>query len=154
MTGPVQVLVIGIDEPTFSGEVMAELDRLREAGTVRVLDLLLVERGEDGAFDTVPLAGSGPPGLGDLAAQLLGTTDDTSEPSGESGNDEPAEGAWWSLADAIPAGTMAAVVLLEHVWAGPLRDAVQRAGGTALDETWLTRDDVQELERLIAERDA
>ena len=44
MTGPVQILVIGLDEPTFSGEVMAEFARLREVGTVRLLDVVLIRR--------------------------------------------------------------------------------------------------------------
>ena len=54
MTGPVQVLVVGFDRLTFSGEVMTELDRLREAGTARLLDVLLVERAEDGTLQTLP----------------------------------------------------------------------------------------------------
>ena len=53
MTGPVQVLVVGFDRPTFSGEVLAEFTRLREAGIVRLVDLLVVSRTEDGAFETV-----------------------------------------------------------------------------------------------------
>jgi len=65
------VLVIGFDPPAFSGEVLAELSRLREAGIVRVLDLLLVQRGEDGTLETF----DGPEGPGDgagaLAAALL-----------------------------------------------------------------------------------
>src|SRR3954468_9991482 len=40
--GPVQVLVVGFDHPTFSGEVLAEFERLRGAGVVRLVDLLLV----------------------------------------------------------------------------------------------------------------
>ena len=47
MIGPVQVLVVGFDRPTFSGEVLAELTRLREAGIVRLVDLLLVAREEE-----------------------------------------------------------------------------------------------------------
>ena len=52
--------------------------------------------------------------------------------------------------DAIPVGTVAAVALIEHLWATPLREAIDRAGGRALDETWLDREDVERLERLIA----
>lgn len=51
MIGPVQVLVVGFDQPTFSGEVLAEFTRLREAGIVRLIDLLLVSRTEDGALE-------------------------------------------------------------------------------------------------------
>ena len=35
MTGPVQVLVVGYEQPTFTGEVLAELARLSDAGPVR-----------------------------------------------------------------------------------------------------------------------
>ncbi len=53
MIGPVQVLVVGFDQPTFSGEVLAEFTRLREAGLVRLIDVLLVSRSEDGTLDTL-----------------------------------------------------------------------------------------------------
>jgi hypothetical protein len=48
---------------------------------------------------------------------------------------EPAE--VWFLADVIPAGTAAAVVLLEHTWAISLRDAVEAADGHDLVDTWV-----------------
>ena len=136
MTGPVQVLVVGFEQPTFSGEVMAELDRLGRAGTVRLLDFLLLARAEDGTFETLPPPGEAPPGLGALAASILG---------GDGSAPESGEGDAWSLADAIPPGTTAAVALIEHLWATPLRDAIRRAGGTALDETWLAPEDIDRL---------
>ena len=144
MTGPVQVLVVGFDELTFSGEVMTELDRLREAGTARLLDVLLVERAEDGTLETLPLPAGAPSDWGTLVAGVLGASDPDAPSAGE-----PSEGSTWSLADAIPPGTSAAVALIEHLWANPLREAIARAGGTALEETWLHRDDVERLERLM-----
>lgn len=149
MTGPVQVLVVGFDQPTFSGDVMAELDGLRQAGTARLLDVLLLARGEDGTFETLPLPVEAPTGLGTLAATILGGAD--AEVAGAA---EPVDGSAWSLADAIPPGAIAAVALIEHLWAAPLRDAIQRAGGTPLDETWLAPEDVERLAGLIEQRDA
>jgi hypothetical protein len=144
VTGPVQVLVVGFDRPTSSGEVMAELDRLREAGTARLLDVLLVERGEDGTLETLPAPAGAPSDMGRLVAGVLGVSDhDVPNPG------EPVEGYTWSLADAIPPGTSAAVALIEHLWATPLRDAIARAGGTALGETWLHREDVGRIEDLM-----
>ena len=152
MMGPVQLLVVGFDQPTFSGEVLAEFTRLREAGIVRLLDLLLVSRREDGALETLAL----PPGveadLGELAATFLG------KPEGEAGGEpigddtDSADVAAWSLADAVPAGAVAAVALIEHTWAGPLKAAIQRAGGTPLEETWLAPSDLDILDGLIAQR--
>ena len=46
--GPVQLLVVAFDGPDFRGEVLAELERLRESDVVRVIDLLVVHKGADG----------------------------------------------------------------------------------------------------------
>ncbi|HEY8112567.1 MAG TPA: DUF6325 family protein [Actinomycetes bacterium] len=145
--GPVQVLVVGFDQPTFSGEVLAEFTRLRQAGIVRLVDLLLVSRAEDGAFETLAAPSGADPEFGGLAAALLG------RPEGED-SVEPAvpdaDVMAWSLADAVPAGSMAAVALIEHTWAGPLKAAILRAGGSPLEETWLSPGDLDMLESLIA----
>ena len=130
MTGPVQVLVVGFEEPSFSGAVIAELTRLREAGVVRLVDVLLVRRDEDGTFDTLPPPPGADPGLGQLAAGFLG---DTGEPV--------ADGEVWSLADLVEPGSVAAVALIEHLWAGPLVDAIGSAGGRPLGELWLSPED-------------
>ena len=53
MIGPVQVVVVGFDHPSFSGEIIAEFTRLEEAGIVRLVDLLLVSRAVDGSFETL-----------------------------------------------------------------------------------------------------
>ena len=51
MSAPVQVVVIGLHEPTFSGEVLTEIGRLQEAGIVRLVDVLLVTHAADGSHD-------------------------------------------------------------------------------------------------------
>lgn len=48
----------------------------------------------------------------------------------------------WDAADAIPPGTTAAVALIEHQWAIPLRDAILRAGGMPIADAWLAPEDV------------
>ena len=144
--GPVQVLVVGYERPAFTGEVLAELARLSDAGLVRLVYVLLVTRAADGTFDTVELSADVapgrpglPPGSGALAAALLGHSD-------EAADDLDAwDGAVWSLADSVPAGTTAAVALIEHLWATPLRDAIQRTGGVPLDEIWLAEADLKRL---------
>jgi uncharacterized membrane protein len=132
MTGPVQLIVVGFDEPSFTGEVMAELARLREAGVVRVVDVLLVSRADDGTFETLAPPPGSDPGLGSVATELLG--EDGTDPT------TPTEGSW-SLADVVEPGTVAAVALVEHLWADPLVAAIESAGGRALAEGWLTPDD-------------
>ena len=72
LTGPVQVLVVGFEGPSFSGEVIAELTRLREQGVVSLVDVLLVERGQDGTFETLEPPPGSDPDLGKIAAEVLG----------------------------------------------------------------------------------
>lgn len=137
--GPVQVLVVGLDQPSLRGEVLAELARLRKAGIVRLVDLLLVHRGNDGTFETLEAPPGMPAGLGELTAALIGGP----AVDAPSGNGDAANPSLWSLAEAVPPGTTAAVALLEHTWAGPLRDAIRRAGGRPLEETWLDPADAE-----------
>ena len=134
MTGPVQVLVVGFEAPAFSGEVLAELTRLRERGVVRLVDVLLVERGEDGTFETLEPPPGSDPDLGRIAAEVLG--------GGEGLEGDDALGETWSLADAVPPGGVAAVALIEHLWAEPLVAAIGRAGGRPLGELWLPAGDL------------
>jgi hypothetical protein len=145
VTGPVQVLVVGFDEPSFSGEAVSELTRLRDAGIVRLVDLLLVSRTEDGDLVTLPPPADADPALGRLATALLGTHDTTGD-GAEAGRADGGE--VWSLDDAVPATGVAAVALIEHLWAQGLVAAVRRAGGRPLDETWLAPADVERLERI------
>jgi hypothetical protein len=156
VTGPVQVLVVGFDRQTFSGEVLAEFTRLREAGIVRLIDLLFVSRTEEGAFETLALPEGVNADFGDLAARVLGQTENSGqiENSGQP-TVQAAEGeaaSTWSLSDAIPVGGTAAVVLIEHIWAASLSEAIQRAGGSFLDETWLAPEDRELLDTLVAKR--
>ena len=147
--GPVQVLVVGYEQPAFTGEVLAELARLSDAGLVRLVDVLLVTRAADGTFHTVEVSEDAAGGLPDLpiargalAATLLGQTDESARPADDL--DAP-DGSVWSLADTVPAGTTAAVALIEHLWAAPLREAIRRTGGVPLDEIWLAEADLQRL---------
>jgi hypothetical protein len=148
MMGPVQVLVVGFDRPAFSGEILGEFTRLRQAGIVRLVDLLLVSRAGDGAVETLAAPAGVDAGLGGLATALLGRA----EGEDEAGVDT-ADVSVWSLADAVPPGSVAAVALIEHIWAGPLNAAIQRAGGAPLEETWLAPDDLAVLEALMNQRE-
>jgi hypothetical protein len=150
VTGPIQVLVVGFDRPTFSGEVLAEFTRLRDAGIVRLVDLLVVSRTEEGAFETLALPEGVEADFGDLAARVLGQAENTGQPLAQAAEIDAA--STWSLTDAIPLGGTAAVALIEHSWATSLSEAIQRAGGSFLDETWLAREDRELLEALIAAR--
>lgn len=151
--GPVQVLVVGFENGKFSGEILAELRRLREHDIVRLIDLLFVAKDENGEIEAIEhsdLAKDEAEAFGALAGALVGlgaAGEEGAEAGAEAGAVAAADGSIldnevWYLADAIPPGTSAGVALLEHRWAIPLRDAIVRAGGQTLADEWIHPQDL------------
>ena len=150
--GPVQLLAIGFDEPDFHGAIMDEMKRLREHDIVRLVDVLIVAKDDDGKVTEVEVADR--PELekyGALAGALLGlgaAGEEGMVAGAEAGAEAMAEGGLydpeqvWVLADEIPPGTVAAICLLEHRWAIPLREAIVGAGGTVLVDEWMHPEDL------------
>jgi uncharacterized membrane protein len=153
--GPVQLVIIAFEDGSFEGRVLDELRRLREQDAVRLLDLLFVAKGEDdevielvmsdlsaaeateyGALVRA-LMGVGVGGEASAAEAAQAAADAASQNGSLLGPDDA-----WFLADQIPAGTAAAIALLEHRWAVPLRDAVVAAGGHDLVDTWVHPEDL------------
>jgi hypothetical protein len=131
--GPVQLLVVGFDRPDFSGEVLAELERLRESDVVRVIDLLVVHKGPDGVverLDHADLTAGEAEGAGAVVGALLGLGATHAEAEG--GEEE-----LWSLDEAIPNDSAAAIALVEHRWAIGTREAIRAAGGVAIADAWV-----------------
>ena len=153
--GPVQMMVLGFAEPNFTGKIAAELDRLREHEFVRILDALVVQKDDDGnvtALQTSDLSQDEAMEMGAIAGALIGfgygEDDEAVEAgaelgtaAGEDGHLIPDEEVWY-VADAIPNGSVAAIILLEHLWAIPLRDAIVGAGGIALADEWIHASDL------------
>ena len=54
--GPVQLLVLGFEHPEFHGEIIAELEKLRESDTVRVIDALAVHKDAEGEIEVQHLS--------------------------------------------------------------------------------------------------
>ncbi len=152
--GPVQILVVGFEHGKFEGKALAELRRLREEGIVRLIDLIVVRKGDEGEIEQVELSDiprEEAVELGAIAGALIGfgAAGEEGAEAGALAGAERAEGGSlideeqvWYLADAIPPGSVAAVALLEHRWAIPLRDAIAEAGGQALVDTWIHPQDL------------
>jgi uncharacterized membrane protein len=152
--GPVQIMVVGFDGDRFNGEILPELQRLKDLDILRVVDLVVVAKdveGEIAAVELSDLSDDERAQFGAIAGALVGLGMEGDEEGLEAGAlagaDAAAEGflgeeAVWSIADVIPAGTTAAVALLEHRWAIPLRDAIRRAGGIPLADTWVHPEDL------------
>ena len=162
--GPVQLIVLGFDHPEFHGEIIAELERLRESDTVRVIDALAVHKDSDGEIEVAHLSNLSKDEaieLGSTVGALIGLGIEGEEgmAAGEAAGAEAAadgvkvfsdEEAWDVLED-IPNDSAAALLLLEHHWAVPLRDAIARAGGYRLSDGFVSPLDLVEIGLLSSE---
>jgi len=151
--GPVQVLVLGYGpDADFTGEALDELRKLREHDIVRVVDLLFVAKDENGDVAKVEISDIEElTELGAVAGALIGfgaAGEAGAEVGAVAGAVAASDGAMydeadvWYIADAIPPGMSAAVAVLEHRWAIPLRDAIERSGGVALADEWIHPEDL------------
>jgi uncharacterized membrane protein len=57
--GPVQMLVVGFEGPEFEGEILEELTRLKDADTIRLIDLVVMKKDDDGTIETLHTSGRG-----------------------------------------------------------------------------------------------
>jgi hypothetical protein len=117
--GPVDYLVVEFpaDKANFSGEMAAELSALVKRGLVRVLDLLILKKNDDGSVEGFESHDFGDDELGELRAledelALLLAEEDVE-----------------SIGAAMEPGSVAAVLVYENVWAAPFGAAVRRSGG-------------------------
>ena len=162
--GPVQLLVLGFEAPEFHGEIIAELERLRESDSVRVIDALAVHKDADGEIEVAHLSN-----LTKDEAIELGTTigaliglgiegEEGMQAGALAGAEEAADGVQvfsdddaWDVLEDIPNDSAAALLLIEHHWAVPLRDAIARAGGFRLSDGFISPLDLIELGLVSAE---
>ena len=149
--GPVQLLVLGFNQPEFHGEIIAELERLRESDTVRVIDALAVHKDAEGEIEVAHLSNLSKDEaieFGSKVAALIGlgiAGEEGMEAGAEIGAEAASEGgvqffsdeAAWDILEEIPNDSAAALILLEHHWAVPLRDAIIRAGGVGLADGFI-----------------
>jgi uncharacterized membrane protein len=162
--GPVQLLVLGFNHPNFHGEIIQELERLRDSDTVRVIDALAVHKDADGEIEVAHLSNLTKDEaieLGTKIGALIGLGiegEEGIEPGAVAGAEAAADGVQvfsdedaWDVLEDIPNDSAAALVLIEHHWAVPLRDAIARAGGFRLSDGFISPLDLVELGLLEAE---
>jgi len=161
--GPVQLLVVGFEGGESNGDVLAELDRLRENDIVRLIDLMVVRRDADGNLGKLVRSDLSPEeaeAFGAVVGALIGFGAAGEEGAGlgalEGAAAALADGPVfdeevWYVEDAIPNGTAAAVALLEHRWAIPLREGIRNAGGFHLADAWIHPADLVGIGLLEAE---
>ncbi len=171
--GPIQLIVVGFDNPEPDGSILAELNAVRDQGFIRLVDALAVYKDDEGsvwsaevtdlAEDEMMLAGAAigsliAAGVAGAEAALHVDMDDEveAEAAASAAADLVAGGALagaeraaelyeyglaeediLSIADRIPVGGGALLMLVEHTWLIPLRDSILAQGGIVLAQEFL-----------------
>ena len=157
--GPVQLLVIGFEHPDFHGQIIEELEKLRESDTVRVIDALAVYKDAEGEIEVRHLSNlthEEAVEVGSKVAALIGLGiegDKGFEAGAEIGAQKVEEEGLevfsdelaWDVIEDIPNDSAAALVLLEHHWAVPLRNAIASAGGFRIADGMISPLDLVEI---------
>ena len=163
--GPVQLIVLGFEHPDFHGEIIEELEKLRESDTIRVIDSLAVYKDAEGEIEVMHLSNLTKDEaieLGSKVAALIGLGiegEEGMEAGAEIGAEMAAEEGIhmfsdedaWDVLEEIPNDSAAALLLIEHHWAVPLRDAIARAGGFRVADGFISPLDLVEIGLLTAE---
>jgi hypothetical protein len=139
--GPIEVVVLGFPENRFTGEILPELERLVESDTISIIDGVFVTKDDDGATDFVEFDSLGDDEFGALAGILERVEGLVS--------DEDVE----DLTASLPTNSSAAVLVFEHTWAVPLRDAIVRGGGELVANLRIPASVVEEVLAAVPDED-
>jgi uncharacterized membrane protein len=147
--GPIQMLTVAFDGNHFRGEILPELDRLKQAKIIRVIDMLAVRKDPEGnvmVYTASDLDWEEATAFGSYIGGLAGFAEagaEGMEIGAMLGAAELADGHVFDEDDvfrvtqALGNNMTAALLLVQHTWAGRLMEAVERAGGLELMNEWL-----------------
>ena len=115
--GPLEYTVIGFEGNRFDGSIADEIARVVESGTIALVDLVFVGKGEDGHVRIVELDNHDDERFAGFAPMLHGLTGLLTE-------DDIQE-----IAADLKPNTSALVIMFEHRWAVRVKQAIGAAGG-------------------------
>ena len=144
MTAPLQLIALTFRlDADAESRLLAEVDRIEGRGVLRVLDMVLVAKGQDGTVEELEVGDD--EDFGSLLASIspCGAQNGGRPAAGNGAAGEPAGSgvtAMQDLAGSVEPGHAVAFLLVEHLWAGPLVDAVSAAGGALISDDFLTGD--------------
>ena len=133
--GPLEYLVVGFEKYHFTGQILAELRAAQEKGIIRVVDLCVIAKDEQGNVtqrELSELSGEEATELSPFAGNVMGLL-----------ADEDIQ----QLAADIPNNSAAGLLLFEHTWAIGLKEAIKNAGAVAVTGGFVSPEALEELEK-------
>ena len=139
MTAPLQVIALSFNRDAGSEDrILAEVDRLRGRGVLRLLNMVFVAKSQDGMIERLTIGDD--EDFGSLLAAVVPAATGNRRAAPASADSSAAfdRADARALADSLEPGTALAFLLVEHYWAAPLFDAIAETGGTLIGEGFLT----------------
>jgi hypothetical protein len=132
MTGPIDFIIVGFEGPTFDGSILKALGDALDQGTIGLIELVVIAKDKEGNV-TVAEANEA---SGELAA-FVAKYPASSKTVDQSDIDE--------MADVLENDTAAGMLVIEHLWAKPLKEAITQAGGVLVADGRIHPDAAAEL---------
>jgi hypothetical protein len=134
MRGPIDFIVVGFEGNNFDGSILQTLKDALESGVIALVGLAFISKDEQGTVTTLDITDIGDDYLVELS-QKYGVSDE------QIGEDDIEE-----VADLLNENTSAGLLVIEHLWAKPLKKAIIDAGGVLVADGRIHPDAAAELE--------
>lgn len=133
MRGPIDYIIVGFTENNFTGEIINELAKASDAGTIQVLALGLITKDADGTVAAMSLD-SGDPAITQFVS------------SGGLQNDLITDEDVVEVGELLEPNSSAGLLVIEQLWAKGLKQAIINANGVLLSEGRIHPEASKELE--------
>lgn len=135
MRGPIDYIIVNFDKPQFEGKVVEELQKSVKAGTIAVLGLGIIARQPDGTIQQISIDDEGA-----LFESLSLSTNTFID------DDDVRE-----VGSILKPGSAAGLLVIEHLWAKGLKQAIKDTGGVLIAEGRIHAEAADEID--LAERE-
>ena len=133
MRGPIDYVIVGFEGNKFDGSILKALGDAIDSGVVRLIALSLVVKDESGHVDTISIGDAGDDYLVEFSEKYA------SDPSDVDQDDID------EIADILTPNTAAGFLVIEQLWAKPLKEAILKADGVLIAEGRIHPDAAEEL---------
>jgi hypothetical protein len=131
--GPIEFVVLRFDGPDFRGEVLREIQKVVDAGVIRVVDILLAVRLGDDPVRVLEVT--------EVENELLGRFEPMIRDAGGLLTEDDAR----RLSADLGPDAAVALLVFEHAWVAPIADAIEAVGGSVVLTERIPRSVVQQL---------
>jgi uncharacterized membrane protein len=119
--GPIEIVTLVFPGSHFNGDVLPELTKLVASGVVRIADGVFARRNDDGSLESFEIDNEADSAIGELGTLI-------SDANGLLSDDDVQ-----SITNGLEPGSSAVILVFEHTWVVPLRDAIAGSGGYLLE---------------------